>query len=170
MFFFPKINISIVFIKCLIQLSFLLKDYFAEITLMDSSAEMIKVCKEKIAFFETKHIKPLLFNLENSDFNRQFDMIYNQMVMHHVIDVNVLFRKFYSMLNSGGYLAIADLYAEDGSFHGPEAKNVHYGFDPVEMSKNLATIGFVNISYKNCFVVKRSNGSEYPLFLLTAQK
>jgi len=32
------------------------------------------------------------------------------------------------MLSKGGYLAIADLYKEDGSFHG-EKKVPHNGFD-----------------------------------------
>lgn len=151
-------------------LSFLLKDYFADITLMDSSSEMIKICEEKVSFHGTTHIKPLLLNLENEDFNHKFDIIYNQMVMHHVSDVNLLFRKFYSMLNPGGYLAIADLFTEDGSFHGLNVKNVHHGFDPAEMANDLSSIGFENILYRKCFVVKRDTGKEYPIFLLTAQK
>jgi SAM-dependent methyltransferase len=137
---------------------------------MDSSSEMINICEEKVSFHGTTHIKPLLLNLENENFDCKFDVIYNQMVMHHVSDVNLLFRKFYSMLNSGGYLAIADLFTEDGSFHGLNVKNVHHGFDPAGMTKDLSSIGFENILYSKCFVVKRDTGKEYPIFLLTAQK
>jgi ubiquinone/menaquinone biosynthesis C-methylase UbiE len=150
-------------------LSFLLKNKFSEITLMDNSSEMIKVCKEKVDFFNSNHIKPLFYNLEQNNFTEKFDVIYNQMVMHHVIDVDTMLQKFYSLLNSGGYLAIADLYSEDGSFHGPDVK-VHWGFDPVKFKDSLQLIGFENIEFKTCFEVKRDLGRKYPVFLLTAIK
>ena len=58
-----------------------------------------------------------------------FDLIYTLMVLHHVGDVETIIRKFRGLLNPGGYLAIADLYSEDGSFHG-EGFSGHMGFDP----------------------------------------
>jgi tRNA (cmo5U34)-methyltransferase len=150
-------------------LSFLLKDRFSEITLMDSSKEMIKVCVEKTEYFKTKHIVPLWFDLEHKDFDGKFDIIYNQMVLHHVIDVEHILHKFYSLLNPRGYLAIADLYTEDGSFHGPEVK-VHWGFDPEKLTETLKIIGFINVEYKTCFEVIRESGRKYPIFLFVAQK
>jgi tRNA (cmo5U34)-methyltransferase len=150
-------------------LSFLLKDRFAEITLMDSSNEMIKVCEEKAEFYQTKHIKPLWFDLEHKDYDQKFDIIFNQMVMHHVNDVNAMLKKFYALLNPGGYLAIADLYPEDGSFHGPDVK-VHLGFEPANMATTLESFGFKNVNFKTCFVLKRDSGKDYPIFLLVTQK
>jgi len=150
-------------------LSFELKDLFSEITLMDSSSEMIKVCDEKTAYYGTKHINPVCIDLEHSDFDQTFDIIYNQMVMHHVTNVDTMLRKFFDLLNPGGYLAIADLFAEDGSFHGLDA-NVHPGFNPDELSNTLKSIGFKATKHETCFTVKRSNGRDYPVFLLIAQK
>lgn len=150
-------------------LSFLLKDRFAEITLMDNSTEMIKVCVEKTEYHKTNHILPICFDLEHKDYDGSFDVIYNQMVLHHVVDYESIIGTFYSMLNPGGYLAIADLYPEDGSFHGPDV-NVHLGFDPEDLAKILKNIGFKNISYKTCFEVKRESGLKYPVFLLVANK
>ena len=150
-------------------LSFLLKDRFRGITLMDNSVEMIKVCEEKAEYFETKHIKPLWFDLEHQEFDEKFDIIYNQMVMHHVTDVNAILEKFHALLNPGGYLAIADLFPEDGSFHGPDVK-VHFGFDPSQIGNYLQSIGFKNFEYKTCFDLKRDSGKNYPIFLLVAQK
>ena len=150
-------------------LSFLLKNRFAEITLMDSSSEMIKVCEEKAEYFGTKHIKPLFFDLEHSKYDQKFDIIYTQMVMHHVVDVNAMLNKFYALLKPKGYLAIADLYTEDGSFHGPEV-NVHLGFDPSDIANSLKTVGFINPEHKTCFAMKRPNGRDYPIFLLIAKK
>ena len=70
-------------------LSFLLKDYLKEITLMDNSSEMLKVIEEKIHNSQTTHLKPELFNLETDEYTSgTFDLIYTQMVLHHVTDIN----------------------------------------------------------------------------------
>lgn len=150
-------------------LSFLLKDRFSQITLMDSSQEMIKVCVEKTEYFKTNHIQPIWFDLEHKDYDDRFDIIYNQMVLHHVNDYEAIIYTFHTMLNPGGYLAIADLYPEDGSFHGPDVK-VHLGFDPEKLTEIFRNAGFKNIEYKTCFEVKRESGLKYPVFLLVAQK
>jgi 2-polyprenyl-3-methyl-5-hydroxy-6-metoxy-1,4-benzoquinol methylase len=151
-------------------LSFLLRDKFSEIVLMDNSKEMIRVCEEKAAYFRTSHIKPLWFNLEHNDFDGKFDIIYNQMVLHHVNDIDTILNKFNALLNPGGLLAIADLYPEDGSFHGPDVK-VHLGFDPAMLIETLKQKGFNHSENKTCFVIKRpTTGREYPVFLLVAEK
>jgi tRNA (cmo5U34)-methyltransferase len=150
-------------------LSFLLKDHFSEITLMDNSQEMIKVCVEKSEFYQTSHIHPIWLDLEHSDFDDKFDVIYNQMVMHHVNGVEGMLHKFYDLLNPGGYLAIADLFPEDGSFHGINVK-VHWGFDPEELTGILKKAGFKEVEYKPCFEVKRESGQKFPVFLLVARK
>lgn len=150
-------------------LSFLLKDRFEEITLMDNSQEMIEVCKEKAEYYKTDHIHPLWFDLEHNDFDGKFDVIFSQMVLHHVNDSEIILSKFYSLLNPGGYLAVADLYTEDGSFHGPDA-NVHKGFDPEELSKNLKAKGFKDPEYKTCFEIKRDLDKIFPVFLLVTKK
>jgi tRNA (cmo5U34)-methyltransferase len=150
-------------------LSFLLKDRFSEITLMDSSSEMIKVCEEKVEYHHANHIKPVWFDLEHNEYASTFDIIYNQMVLHHVNNFEVVLHKFYNLLNTGGYLAIADLFTEDGSFHGPEVK-VHHGFDPKKIAEILKKDGFKNVEYKTCFKVKRQSGIMYPVFLLVAKK
>ena len=150
-------------------LSFLLKDRFSEITLMDNSQEMIKVCAEKTEFYQTNHILPIWFDLEHKDYDHHFDIIYNQMVLHHVNDFEAIIKTFYSLLNPGGYLAIADLYSEDGSFHGIDVK-VHLGFNPEKLTEILQKAGFKNIEHKTCFEVKRESGKIFPVFLLVAQK
>ena len=99
-------------------LSFALKEQFAGITLMDSSIEMNNQAKVKIAATETTHFTPLHFDLEKNDFTLEtFDIIFTQMAMHHVKDVPAMINKFYGLLNPDGFIAIADLYTEDGSFH-----------------------------------------------------
>jgi tRNA (cmo5U34)-methyltransferase len=154
-------------------LSFLLADRLAEITLMDNSTEMINVAKGKISGQEMHQMKPVLLNLELEDYPEQFDIIYSQMVLHHVNDVSAILKKFYRMLNPGGYLAIADLYREDGSFHG-EGFTGHKGFDPDLLGKELRDYGFNNVSHQPCFTVKKITeqgaAKDFPVFLIVAGK
>jgi ubiquinone/menaquinone biosynthesis C-methylase UbiE len=95
------------------------------------------------------------------------------MVLHHIDDISSVLAKFYRMLTPGGYMAIADLYAEDGSFHG-EGFTGHNGFDIDELSHWLSKIGFKNIESNRCFVVKKMTSEnvikEFPVFILIASK
>ncbi len=154
-------------------LSFLLSDQFAEITLMDSSLEMVKLAQEKIQKNESTNLSALLFDLEKEDYQeKDFNCIFTQMVMHHVHDLESVFKRFNTSLKPNGYLAIADLYIEDGSFHG-EGFDGHNGFDPAELKQMLGKVGFTEINYEPCFIVKRTKEDkirEYPVFLLTARK
>lgn len=151
-------------------LSFLLSESFAEITLMDNSKEMVQVMHEKVLNTKLKHLKPLLFDMEHSDYHaHKFDCVFSQMVLHHVSDIEQILNTFSQLLNPKGYLAIADLYTEDGSFHGPDA-NVHLGFDTEKLKEILNTVGFTEITYETCFVVKREPEKNFPVFLLVGCK
>lgn len=155
-------------------LSFLLKDDVKEITLMDNSMGMVQVMQEKITKEKVDHLKPLLFNLETTPFrDKPFDLIFTQMVMHHVGDVKAMIRKFYDLLNEGGSLAIADLYAEDGSFHG-SGFDGHLGFELDDLSLLLKHAGFKNVSHEPCYVVKKQTEKyglkEFPVFIITGMK
>jgi ubiquinone/menaquinone biosynthesis C-methylase UbiE len=154
-------------------LSFLLAGRLGEITLMDNSVEMINVVREKINDQEIQHMKPVLLNLEQENYPDHFDIIYSQMVLHHVDDVTGMLRKFYRMMNPGGYLAIADLYSEDGSFHGGGFTG-HKGFDVELLAAELAGDGFINITHQTCFTVQKITESgqvkDFPVFLIVAGK
>ena len=155
-------------------LSFLLKDHLREIVLMDNSSEMIRMINEKIDSARVKSFKTMFFDLEHEEFtDGKFDFIFTQMVLHHVSDIEDIITKFHDLLNPGGYLAIADLYSEDGSFHG-DGFNGHKGFDVENISQLVLGKGFSNISHKECFVIKRQVSEkatmEYPVFLITGEK
>jgi tRNA (cmo5U34)-methyltransferase len=154
--------------------SFILKDSLKEITLMDNSTEMVKIMNNKIIASGAKNLKAINFNLEQSDFkDAKYDLIFNQMVLHHITDIKDIITKFYNLLNPAGSLAIADLYSENGSFHG-EGFTGHKGFDPSELSGILLKSGFNNISHQKCFVInKKMTDTEikkFDIFLLTAQR
>ncbi|HET6558533.1 MAG TPA: class I SAM-dependent methyltransferase [Prolixibacteraceae bacterium] len=155
-------------------LSFILKDDVKEITLMDNSIGMVQVMEEKIKKEKVAHLKPLFFNLETTPYRElTFDLIVTQMVMHHVRDVKGMIRKFYDLLHDGGSLAVADLYAEDGSFHG-SGFDGHLGFDMESLSRILRDAGFKNVSHEPCYVVKKQTEmqgmKDFPVFIMTGVK
>lgn len=154
-------------------LSFLLSENFSEITLMDNSKEMVQVMHEKVSNAKLRHLKPLLFDLEQSDyFTRKFDCIFTQMVLHHVADIEQLLNRFYQITTPNGYLAIADLYPEDGSFHG-DTFNGHKGFDITILQAQLEKVGYTNIVTKPCYTINKTIGDtlrEFPIFLMVAVK
>jgi 2-polyprenyl-3-methyl-5-hydroxy-6-metoxy-1,4-benzoquinol methylase len=154
-------------------LSFILKDRFAEITMMDNSVEMVKVAREKIAAEKAENMNAVCLDLEKENYTGEFDIIFTQMVLHHVLNIEVIFEKFYSILRKGGSLVIADLYSEDGSFHDTDFKG-HNGFDMEEISSILRDRGFSNIKHGHCYNLKKNIASgelkEFPIFLLVASK
>lgn len=147
-----------------------------EITAMDSSAGMIEEVKKKIKQQNLKNVVPKKFDLLHEDFNeKKFDIIYTAMTMHHIEDVDTILKKFHSMLNSQGQVAIADLDDEDGTFHGPETEIAHTGFERESFMEKLKKAGFSNIRATTASEVERFNddGSkrgDYSVFLITARK
>jgi 2-polyprenyl-3-methyl-5-hydroxy-6-metoxy-1,4-benzoquinol methylase len=154
-------------------LSFILKDHFTEIIMIDNSQEMVRVTESKITVSGNQNMKALWIDLENDDFTGQYDIVYTQMVLHHVDNIDLIFSKFKTLIKPGGYLAIADLYSEDGSFHGDRFTG-HKGFDTDQLTRQLEVIGFGNIVIKPCFIIHRENEKaefqDYPVFLLTANR
>ena len=155
-------------------LSFYLKDQFAEITLMDNSPEMLKMAEQKIESGDHLKFKTLFFNLEMEEYTGDpFDIIYSQMVLHHIRDISSILKKFYHLLLPGGILAIADLYEEDGSFHDGDA-NVHRGFDLEKLTTILYQQGFHDTAVSSCFIIRKEVSAgdikEYPVFVLTARR
>ena len=151
-------------------LSLILKDHLKEILLLDNSAEMIKQSEEKIRSSGAKNLRTKFFDLEHSDLEgEKFDLIFTQMVLHHVTDIESILGRFSKLLSPGGYIAIADLYEEDGSFHG-EGFIGHKGFNPENLSLLLANNGFNDISHRKCFVINRKTEAdlikEFDIFLL----
>lgn len=156
-------------------LSFELKDFFKTITLADNSEEMINVLKEKIKKGGIKNFKPLLINsLENDLKANEYDVIFTLMTLHHIHDVSNIAKIFNAILKTNGYLCVADLVLEDGSFHAHHHDfDGHNGFDRNELSTILSNNGFRIDYYKICFEIEKKTDAEikkYPLFLMICQK
>ena len=158
-------------------LSYQLKDFFKTITLADTSEGMIKVLQEKITKENIKNFKPVLVDLLEDDvviYENSYDVIYTLMTLHHIDDINKIAKIFNDMLKTGGYLCIADLVQEDGSFHtNVPGFNGHNGFDRAELSAILSNHGFEVEYDKIPLDIEKEIGEEikkYPLFLMICKK
>jgi len=157
-------------------LSFELVNMFNSITLIDTSENMIKVLKEKIRNRQVKHFSPIFADVLTADLaENTFDMIYTLLTLHHILNLDDVLKKFYSLLKPNGYLCIADLVKEDRSFHSNiPGFDGHNGFDRIELENILSSIGFKVKHYKIFFNLQKkfddNTVGTYPLFLIFAQK
>lgn len=156
-------------------LSFELKDAFKRITLTDNSEGMIKVLHEKIQAAGVKNFNPLLIDISKEDIKiSKIDVVYTLMTLHHMPDITKTLKTFNSILKKDGYLCIADLVKEDGSFHAHgHDSNEHDGFDRKELTGILLQNNFSVEYYNECYVIERKVDDiikKYPLFLMICRK
>jgi ubiquinone/menaquinone biosynthesis C-methylase UbiE len=154
--------------------SFNLQSDVGHITLADTSTGMLEVLKNKIRAANVTNMAPIQLDLlEDPLPEKHFDLIYTSNTLHHIPDVDTILRKFHTLLNPDGWLCIADLDKEDGSFHGQEFHG-HHGFERKVLQHQLADIGFSNISVTTCFTMQREldDGTtrDFSIFLMVGKK
>jgi ubiquinone/menaquinone biosynthesis C-methylase UbiE len=155
-------------------LSFALQSDLGRITLADTSQGMLDVLSEKIATADVTNMHPVRLDLASDPLpTERYDLTYSLMTLHHIHDVNEMLVKFRDLLAPKGYLLVADLDKEDGSFHTDGTTDVHLGFDRDELRKTVENIGFGNVTFSTAYEIKKKIGNEektFPVFLMTAQK
>ena len=152
-------------------LSFALQPQLKHITLADSSAGMLAVLQDKIAANGITNMRAARFDLTTDPLpSDRYDLIYSLMTFHHIDDIGRILRDLFSLLVSPGYLCIADLDSEDGSFHGPEFTG-HRGFDRNELERKLTQAGFRAVEFTTVFeITKGEKQTRYPVFLMIARR
>jgi ubiquinone/menaquinone biosynthesis C-methylase UbiE len=79
------------------------------ITAVDMSAEMLAKAKEKINTQKVNFIQADI--LKNWDFgNSKFNLISFNLVLEHIEDLELVFKKAFTVLAAGGYLYIGELH------------------------------------------------------------
>ncbi len=155
-------------------LSFALRAGLGHITLADSSPGMLAVLAEKIARARAGHsMRPLRLDLAiDPTPTERFQLIYSLMTLHHISDTDKILRDLCTLLDPGGWLCIADLDQEDGSFHEPDFEG-HAGFDRGTLAAKARRAGLGNITFSTVYRVPRvvaRRKKDFPLFLMSAQK
>lgn len=108
-------------------------------------------------------------DLIHQPLQRQFDGIISSMTLHHIADIPALLLEFHRLLKPGGFVALADLDLEDGSFHTEDTGVFHCGFDRDDIAAKAQAAGFTEVQVVDASVVQKPHG-QYPVFLLTGQR
>ncbi len=146
----------------------------ATITLLDTSPGMLEVLQEKIAHQDIVNMLPCLGDLSAIDSAKErFDLVYSNMTLHHVTNVEQTLVTLATLLKPGGILCIGDLETEDGSFHQSEMQ-VHHGFDCQQLAATLFQLGLdIEHCHRSHTMEKtdtKGQTQKYPLFFLQARR
>jgi len=110
-------------------------------------------------------------NILHDPLEEDFDGIVSAMALHHVEDTDEILKVFYDHLKPGGFVALADLDKEDGTFHNDGNEGVfHFGFDHGEFQSKLESAGFKDVRFFKAHTFEKENGRSYDVFLATAKK
>ena len=124
-----------------------LKNKISEGLLVDSSAENIKELEQKLRDRHLSHLQTYTGDILESDIDRQFDVIYSSMVMHHIKDFKAVIKKLVSYLKNNGKLIIVDLLPDSGEFHRHHLEfDGHHGFTINEMVAALKEAGLKEVT------------------------
>ena len=155
-------------------LGFALQPQVAQVTLADTSEGMLEVLRQKIELARATNMSVLQLDLLADPLPvPPFEVICSLMTLHHIPDTAGLLRAFHQALVPGGWVALSDLDAEDGSFHGREVADVHLGFDREVLGCQLAEAGFQDIRFTTPYQIQRpADGriAAFPLFLVVARR
>ncbi|WP_235069556.1 class I SAM-dependent methyltransferase [Turicibacter sp. TJ11] len=151
-----------------------LKNKISEGLLVDSSAENIKELEQKLRDRHLSHLQTYTGDILESDIDRQFDVIYSSMVMHHIKDFKAVIKKLVSYLKNNGKLIIVDLLPDSGEFHRHHLEfDGHHGFTINEMVAALKEAGLKEVTgrkfYSSYKPIENKN-HPYSLFSVIGMK
>lgn len=136
----------------------------------DSSQGMLDVLARKVQEQGIDNVSTRLIDLTSHDrLEGDFDLIVSSMTMHHVCDVAALVADFIRALVPGGWLALADLEAEDGSFHDDPTGVCHHGFERSFIHSLLTESGCSDVRVVPAAIMHKDTPEggkrPYPVFL-----
>ena len=149
-------------------LSYFVAPYVGKITAVDNSPSMLLEFTKKCDEFACR-TEVMEKDLSVDTLERKFDGITSSMTIHHVKDQKALFSKLYDMLKEKGFIAIADLDSEDGSFHSDNTGVFHHGFDRKKLENIAKEAGFKHIRFDHANTISKPH-HDFTVFLMTAVK
>ena len=157
-------------------ITLMLAPHLGHVIAADNAEGMLNTLREKMRASGVTNVDPQQLDLSAETWEGgRLDLIFSSMTMHHIEDVPALLRTFHDMLRPGGYIALADLDAEDGSFHAPDIPGVrHHGFDRGRFSRWLEGAGFedAHAVTAHSLTKEMDDGQEreFTVFLVTARR
>ncbi|MDC7219770.1 MAG: class I SAM-dependent methyltransferase [Spirochaetales bacterium] len=152
-------------------LGFNFLDTINHMTFWDSSEGMIEQVNNKITD-NSRAIGQIcdIFTVSPAE---RFDLIVTLQALHHVPDAYGAVKILSEMTMPGGYLCLADLVEEDGSFHGEHLETAHNGFNVADLESHLNGLGLEKVSTTYPFINEKvidGEKKQFPLFLLIYKK
>ncbi|MFZ2016397.1 MAG: class I SAM-dependent methyltransferase [Nocardioides sp.] len=154
------------------RLSILLAGRVGSVVVVDPSAGMVQVARERIeAAGLGDRLRAVQADLTTDRLDGAYDVVWSSMALHHVQDLDGLLRSVAGLVVDGGRLAIADLDEDpDGAFHADKAAfDGHHGFDRERLAEQLALAGFADIRFVDATTILKGD-REFGVFLCTATK
>lgn len=139
-----------------------------KIQAVDLSPGMIKQLQRKIEEGGLHNISAHCFDIFTDPPMEQFDLIFSAMALHHIEQTDALLDSLAEHTAPGGFIALADLDTEDGTFHDSFEGFIHHGFDREELMQKLRDRGFVETAAVTAHAMHKT-GHDYPVFLITAR-
>jgi ubiquinone/menaquinone biosynthesis C-methylase UbiE len=146
-----------------------LSQYLGNIVGLDSSQGMLECLQKKIQALGCLNVLTTQCDLEKGALpSGKFHLITSSMTLHHIPEIVPVLKSLRGLLHPGGWIALADLASEDGSFHGDPTGVFHNGFSTKELSDMLSKAGFTSISVNTVTKVVKGDHM-FPVLLATAQ-
>jgi ubiquinone/menaquinone biosynthesis C-methylase UbiE len=146
-----------------------LAPYLDSIIGVDSSRGMLNKMEDKLQKSNIQKVLTMQSDLEKGELpDGQFHLITSAMTLHHVPQIIPLLKSLRVKLHLGGWIALADLETEDGSFHDDPTGVFHFGFSRDQLTEILKTSGFSDINISTATKIDKGIRS-YPVFLVTAR-
>jgi len=134
---------------------------------VDTSAKMLEKLQEKNS--PDLHIQTYHQDIIKEPLKQQFDGLISSMTLHHVEDLDAFFAAIYKNIKQDGFIAIADLESEDGTFHSDNTGVHHFGFDAQTLRDIVQKHGFEDVKIENINTIQKPHRN-FGVFLLTAKK
>ncbi|MDH3360304.1 MAG: class I SAM-dependent methyltransferase [Desulfobulbaceae bacterium] len=152
----------------------LLAPHLKSIVAIDNSAGMLEELEKKIKLLQIDNITSQVLDLTNELPLQSFQLVFSSMTMHHVKDIDKLMRDIHAILEPGGYIALADLEREDGTFHSDHEGVAHLGLEKNDLLNFATNAGFTDLNVETAHIIRKEGNDgkehEYPVLLLTGKK
>lgn len=135
---------------------------------MDSSQGMVDRLNAKCSAAGIQNTHAVRCDLEQGEIPAgPFHLVTSAMALHHIPEIVPLLVSLRGLLHPGGWIALADLETEDGSFHDDQTGVFHHGLSREELEEFLTQAGFGSISVRSVATV-RKHEQLYPVLLAVA--
>ncbi|MEA3353723.1 MAG: class I SAM-dependent methyltransferase [Campylobacterota bacterium] len=152
----------------LVSFGFANKAY--KITGLDNSEEMVKVYNNKAFTIGLDNILSRKHDINKEELEENiYDLVVTNMTMHHINDIDIFIKKLSSSLKNDGYIYIADLISEDGTFHSDNTGVEHFGFDMEVVKNTFLNSGLKDVSIEILHTIDKPHKS-FDIFIVRGRK